>query len=63
MESIWGEKKERQKDAEWLKNFQRDFEYKRGTKRNRNTPENIKKILRKMPSRKVPYPDFVQGFL
>ena len=26
------------------------------------TPENIKKILRKMPSWKAPYPDFVQGF-
>ena len=26
--SIWGERQEHRKDAEWLKNFKRDFEYK-----------------------------------
>ena len=60
--SIWGGRKEHQKDAEWLKNFKRDFEYKEEQEEVEITPEKIKKILRKVPNWKVPGPDFVQGF-
>ena len=55
-----GENKEHQKDAEWLKNFKRDIEYKE--EQQEITPEQIKKILRKKPNWKAPGPDFVQGF-
>ena len=61
--SIWGERKEHRKDAEWLKNFKRDFEYKEEQEEIEISPVKIKKILlRKMPNWKVPGPDFVQGF-
>ena len=60
--SIRGERKEHQKDAEWLENIKRDFEYKEVQKKVEITPEKIKKILRKMPNWKAPGPDFVQGF-
>ena len=48
--SIWGERKQHQKDAEWLKNFKRDFKYKEKQEEVEITPEKIKKILRKMPN-------------
>ena len=60
--SIWGERKEDGKDAEWLENFTRDFEYKKEQEEVEITPEKIKKILRKMPNWKAPSPDCVQGF-
>ena len=59
------EKKEDCKDAEWLKNFKRDFEYKEEEEEEEEveiTPEKIKKILRKMPNWKVLGPDCIQGF-
>ena len=59
--SIWGERKEHQKDAKWLENFKRDFEYKEEQEEVETTPEKIK-ILKKMPNWKAPGPDFVQGF-
>ena len=60
--SIWGERKDHEKDAEWLENFKRYFEYKEEQEKGEITPEKIKKILRKMPKWKTPGPDFVQGF-
>ena len=56
--NIWGERKEHQKVAKWL----RDFEYKEEQEEVEITPENIKKILRKIPNWKAPGPDCVQGF-
>ena len=47
--SIWEERKHR-KDAEWLENSQKDFEYKEEQKEVEIAPEKIKKILRKMPN-------------
>ena len=60
--SIWGERKERRKDTEWLESFKRDFEYKVEQEEVEIITEKIKKILRKMPNWKVPGPEFVQGF-
>ena len=62
MGNVWGERKEHRKDAEWLENFKRDFEYKEEQAEVEITPENIKNILRKMPNWKAPGPDCVQGF-
>ena len=62
MGSIWGKRKEHRKDAEWLKNFKRDFEHNEEQKEVEITPEKIKKILRKIPNWKAPGPDCVQGF-
>ena len=45
--SIWGERKEHQKDVKWLKNFKRDFVYKEEQEEVEITAEKIKKILRK----------------
>ena len=59
MGSIWGERKEHWKDAEWLKNFKRDFEYKEEQEEVEITPEKMKKILRKMPNWKARGPDCV----
>ena len=60
--SIWRERKEHWKDAEWLTNFKRDFEYKAEQKEVEITPKKNKKILRKIPNWKAPGPDLVQGF-
>ena len=60
--SIWGERKEQRKDADWLENFKRNFKYKEEQEEYETTPEKIKKILRKMPKWKALGPDFVQGF-
>ena len=57
-----GERNKPWKDAEWLENFGRDFEYKEKQEEVEITPETIKKILREMPNWKVPCPDFIQGF-
>ena len=58
-----GEKEKKPwKDAEWLENLERDFEYKEKQEEVEITRETIKKILRKMPNWKVPGLDFVQGF-
>ena len=58
--SIKGERKEPWKDAEWLENFQRDFEYKEEQEEVEIAPEKIKKILREMPNWKGLGPHFVQ---
>ena len=50
--SIWGERKEQWKDAEWLNNFKRHFEYKEEQQQVETMPQKIKKILRKMPNQK-----------
>ena len=60
--SIWGERKEHPKDAEWLENFERDYEYKEEQEEVQITPEKIKKTLRRMLNWKATGPDFVQGF-
>ena len=60
--NIWGERKEHRKDAAWLKNSKRDFEFKDKQEGVEITPENIEKILRKMPNWKAPGPDCVQRF-
>ena len=60
--NIQGKRKEHQKDAEWIKNFKRDFKYKEEQEEVESTPEKIKKILRKMPNCKAPSPDCVQDF-
>ena len=60
--NIRGERKEHRKDAEWLKNFKRDFEHKDEQEELEITPEKIKKILRKMPNWKAPGPFCGQGF-
>ena len=62
MGSIWGERKEHQKDVEWLEHLKGDFEYKEEQEDVELTPEKIMKILRKMPNWKAIDPDFVQGF-
>ena len=60
--NIWGERKEHQKDANWLKNFKKDFEYKEVQEGVEITSEKIKKILRKMSNWKAPGPGCAQGF-
>ena len=60
--NVWGESKEHQKDAKWLENFKREFEYKEEQEQVKITPEKIKKILRKMPNWKMPGLDLIQGF-
>ena len=62
MGSIRGERKEHEKETKWLTNFKRNFEYQEEQEKGEITPENIKKILRKMPKWKAPGPDCVQGF-
>ena len=59
--SICRETKEHWKDAEWLENFKKDFEYIEEQEEVEITLEKSKKILRKMPNWKAPGPDFVQG--
>ena len=59
---MWGERKEHQKDAKWLKNFKKDFEYKEEQQEVEITPEKIKKMVRKIPNWKAHGPDYVQGF-
>ena len=41
MGSIWGERKENQKDGEWLENFKRDLKYKEEQDKAEITPEKI----------------------
>ena len=48
---IWGKRKEHQKDAEWLENLKRDFEYKE-EQEVEITPKKIKKILRECQTEK-----------
>ena len=62
--SIWGERKEHQNNAKWLKNFKREEfqECKEKQEEIEITSEKIKKILRKMSNWRAPGPDFVQGF-
>ena len=49
-----GERKEHQKDSEWIQNFKRDFDYKEEQEEAEITPAKIKK--------KSPGPDCVYGF-
>ena len=46
--SILGGRKEHQKDAKWLGNFKGDSEYKEEQEKLEITPEQIKKVLRKI---------------
>ena len=48
--SICGERKEHQKDVEWLEHFKGAFEYKEEQEEVEITPETIKKILREIPN-------------
>ena len=59
--NIWGKRKESQKNAKWLKNFKREFEYKEKQEEVGITAEKIKKILWKMPNWKATESDCVQG--
>ena len=60
--TIWGERKEHRKDAEWLENLKRDFKCKEEQEEVEITQEKIKKVLRKMLNWEAPSLNFVQGF-
>ena len=58
---IWGQDVEHNKDATWLREIKNDMNLKKNQARVLISQDKLKKILKKIPNRKAPGPDGVQG--
>ena len=59
--NIWSQSADHKKDAKWLQDLQSEVNVKKQDKIGITTG-SLKKILGRMPNRKSPSPDLVQGF-
>ena len=59
---IWSERKERHKDAEWLKDVKKELEQDEDQDMIDITKDKTMRVMRKMPNWKAPGPDNVQGY-
>ena len=59
---IWSKRKERRKDAEWLKDVKKELEQDEGQDKIDITKDKMMKVTRKMPNWKPPGPENVQGY-
>ena len=59
---IWSERKEHHQDAEWLKDVKKELEQDEGQDKIDLTKDKMMTVMRKMPNRKAPGLDKVQGY-